>query len=264
MLSDDTVPAHGVQTASCPVAARPAVVLPEDEMRRAIFALFLFGITFGYVEASVVVYLRTIYEPLRQRISPRPPDELFPLITTNQLREAGPENTRRLLTELGREAATLLMLAAIGLAVADTFQHWAAAFLIAFGVWDIFFYLFLKLLIDWPRSLLTWDLLFLIPVPWVGPVAAPVIVSLSMIVCGLIVLHRPVNIRPKYWTGIVFGGSIVVVSFCLDYANLLRGGLPNPFHWGVFLTGELIGVASFAAAAGSSGSPEFQTQRGFP
>lgn len=220
-------------------------------MRRALIALFLFGITFGYVEASVVVYLRAIYEPLRQKISPRPEGELFPLITTQQLQDAGPENTRRLLTELGREAATLLMLASIGLAVANTFQEWAAAFLIAFGVWDIFFYLSLRLLIGWPQSLLTWDLLFLIPVPWVGPVAAPVIVSLSMIVCGWIALREPLHMRPAYWIAILFGGAVIVLSFCLDYTNLIQGGLPNPFHWGVFLLGEAIGVGSFAAGVRS-------------
>ena len=231
-------------------------------LRRTVAALLLFGISFGYVEASVVVYLRALYEPIRQKISPRPPGELFPLITPAQLREAGPENSRRLVTELGREAATLLMLAAIALAVSGDPTRWTGAFLIAFGVWDISFYLALKLLIDWPQSLLTWDLLFLLPVPWVGPVAAPVIVSLSMIACGLIVLHRPVHVYAKHWTAILLGGSIVVLACCLDYRNTMSGGLPNPFHWGVFSLGEAIGLAGFAAAAASSGSLEFQTPRG--
>ncbi len=233
-------------------------------MKRAIFALFLFGIGFGYVEAAVVVYLRNIYEPIRQKISARPSNELFPLITARQLQDAGPENTRRLATELGREAATILMLAAIGLAVADTFAHWAGAFLIAFGVWDISFYAFLKLLIGWPESLLTWDLLFLIPVPWVGPVAAPIIVSLSMVVCGLIVLHRPIHLEAQDWIAIILGGLIIVLACCLDAPNTMRGGMPNPFHWGVFLIGEVIGLAGFGAAAiKSSGSRESQTQRGY-
>lgn len=232
-------------------------------MRRKLIALFLFSVAFGYLEAAVVVYLRSIYEPIRQKISPRPANELFPLITVAQLQEAGPENTRRLLTELGREVATLVMLAAMALAVADKFAHWAAAFLIAFGVWDIFFYLSLKLLIDWPQSLLTWDLLFLLPVPWVGPVAAPVIVSLSMIACGLIVLLRPVHMKPEHWIAIILGGLIVVTACCLDYPNISRGGLPNPFHWGVFLMGEGIGLAGFAAAVMSSRSRVSQRLPGY-
>lgn len=230
-------------------------------MRRAIVALVLFGVTFGYVEAAVVVYLRTIYEPIRQKISPRATGDLFPLITREQLEDAGEENSRRLLTEVGREAATILMLAAIALAVAGNVQQWTAGFLIAFGVWDISFYLFLKVLINWPASLMTWDLLFLIPVPWVGPVLAPVLVSVSMIVCGLIALTKPLSLGAEHWLAIVLGGAIVVAACCLDYPNTTRGGLPNPFHWEVFAIGELIGLAGFGAAVKRSGSPEFQTQR---
>ena len=83
-------------------------------MRRAIAALFLFGISFGYVEAAVVVYLRAIYNPVRARLHPeRGPNDLFPLITPEQLAAAGPENPRRLAIEIGREAATMLMLGAV-------------------------------------------------------------------------------------------------------------------------------------------------------
>ncbi len=207
------------------------------------------------------MYLRTIYEPLRQKISPRPPNELFPLITTAQLQATGPENLRRLLTEIGREAATILMLAAIALAVAHTFQHWAAAFLIAFGVWDISFYIFLKVLIDWPASLATWDLLFLVPVPWASPVIAPVLVSLSMIVCGLIALARPLRIRRAHWAAILSGGLVIVIAFTLDYNNLIAGGMPNPFNWPVFIGGELIGLAGFALAVFDRESPGFRKRR---
>ena len=222
-------------------------LLPSG-LKRIVIALFLFGIAFGYVEASVVVYLRTIYEPIRQKINPRPPNELFPLITPQQLEQAGPGNLRRLVTEIGREAATILMLAAIGLAVARTFQQWAAAFLIAFGVWDVSFYVFLKVLIDWPSSLTTWDLLFLIPVPWASPVIAPIIVSLSMIVCGLVALGRLLHMRRLHWALILLGGLLVVIAFMFDYRNTSAGGMPNPFNWPVFIAGELTGLAGFALA----------------
>src|SRR5579863_8958369 len=160
-------------------------------MRRTVAALFLFGISFGYVEAAVVVYLRAIYDPIRARIHPgRGPDDLFPLISPQQLADSGPENPRRLAIEIGREAATMLMLAGAALAMARNFQEWIAAFGVAFGIWDIAFYAFLRLMIHWPQSLATWDILFLIPVPWVGPVWAPVLVALTMIVCGLIALQR--------------------------------------------------------------------------
>src|SRR6266511_2095330 len=55
---------------------------------------------------------------------------------------------------------------------------------VAFGVWDIFYYLFLKIMCDWPKSLFDWDILFLIPLPWWGPVIAPICIALLMILWG--------------------------------------------------------------------------------
>lgn len=219
-------------------------------MRRIVAALFLFGISFGYVEAAVVVYLRALYDPVRQHLHPqRNPGDLFPLITPRQLAAAGPENPRRLLIEVGREAATMLMLASIALAVARNFQHWFAAFAIAFGVWDISFYAFLKLMIHWPQSLGTWDILFLIPLPWVGPVWAPVLVALSMIVCGLISLRLgSARGRPLHWLGVLAGAVVIVIAFVWDFRNTSTGGLPNPFNWPLFLFGEAIGLSAFLAA----------------
>src|ERR1035438_5813524 len=115
--------------------------------KRTVFALFLFGTAFGYLEAAVVSYLRLLHEPARLRFYPtRPPGELFPLLTLDQLRAAGTQQRQTLVTEIGREAATLVLLAAIALAVARNAGEWAAAFVVAFGVWDIAFYLFLKLI----------------------------------------------------------------------------------------------------------------------
>jgi len=219
-------------------------------MRRTVAALFLFGVSFGYLEAAVVSYLRDLYDPIRRQIHPeRSKGELFPLITAEQLRDSGAGNTRRLLTELGREASTLIMLAAIGLAASRRPHQWVAASLIAFGVWDISFYAFLRLLIDWPSSLFTWDLLFLLPVPWAGPVIAPILVSVSMIGCGLAMLNRPISLGAIHWLMIVGGGLVIVVAFCWDFRNTSAGGLPNPFNWPLFAAGELIGLTGFAAAA---------------
>ena len=196
----------------------------ETVMRllRVLAALVVFGIAFGYVEAAVVVYLRGLCEPLRaQFVAGQPHDELFPLLTLDQLRAAGPGATHLLTVEVGRELATLVMLAAAGLAVGRSFAGWLAGFLVAFGVWDIFYYAFLKLLVDWPSSLGTWDILFLIPVPWVGPVIAPVIVSVSMIVGGVAVLcreslGRPVRFRGVHWAAICGGGLLIVAACCWD------------------------------------------------
>ena len=223
-------------------------------MRRAVAALFLFGISFGYVEAAVVVYLRAIYDPIRAHLHPeRGPHDLFPLITSQELAKAGPENPRRLVIEIGREAATMLMLGAVALAIARNLHQWIAAFAIAFGVWDITFYAFLKLMIRWPESLSTWDILFLIPLPWVGPIWAPALVALSMIVCGLISLRAGgIRGRPLHWSGVLGGAVIIIVAFVWDFRNTTAGGFPNPFNWLLFLLGEALGLIAFLAASRSA------------
>ena len=122
--------------------------------------------------------------------------------------------------------------------------------MISFGVWDIFYYVFLRLLIGWPESLATWDLLFLVPVPWIGPVIAPVLVSLSMILAGGIMLwfeaaDRPFHFRGLDWVLIFAGGLTVIISFCWDWREMAAGGWPPPFHWLIFTLGEAIGATGF-------------------
>lgn len=192
-----------------------------------------------------------IYDPIRAHLHPeRNPHDLFPLITPGQLAATGPENTRRLAIEIGREAATMVMLGAVALAVARNLQQWIAAFAIVFGVWDITFYAFLKLFIHWPESLTTWDILFLIPLPWVGPVWAPMLVAASMIVCGLISLRAgSVRGRLWHWLGVLAGAVIIIVAFVWDFRNTTAGGVPNPFNWPLFLFGEALGLGAFLAAA---------------
>jgi hypothetical protein len=225
--------------------------LTKTDLRRALVAVTLFGVSFGFVEAAVVVYLRDLYEPIHARLYPdRAQDALFPLIQIHELEEAGKTARHRLDVELTRELATLLMLAATGLAIGRNPRQTFAAFLVAFGIWDISFYGFLKVLIDWPASLFTWDLLFLLPLPWTGPVLAPMLVAVSMIITGVIVLaretaHRPVRLSPREWAAVFAGGFVVVLAFCWDSRNVMSGGWPNPFPWALLGLGEAIGLAGF-------------------
>ena len=222
--------------------------------RRAVIALLLFGLSFGYVEAATVSYLRALFDPVRQRYYPgRSPDDLFPLLSLNQVVLAGHEYLRIVEIEHVREAATLALLAAVAIAVGRSADQSFAAFLIAFGVWDLSFYAFLKLLIHWPASLLTWDVLFLVPVPWAAPVLAPLLVSLSMIGAGLLYLTRDSGGRVMRWSllnrlGILAGAVIVILTFTLDFRNISAGGIPHDFHWSLFLFGETIGLTSFLLA----------------
>lgn len=230
----------------------------DHSFHRVVLAILVFGIAFGYLEAAVVSYLRALHEPVRQRFYPgRPPGELFPLLNPEQVRAAGPELQRLIVIEIGREAATLIMLAALALAVARNMGQWAAALALAFGTWDLAFYAGLKLILGWPASLATWDILFLVPVPWSAPVLAPSLVAAAMMAAGIWHLRceargQPVHIGLVQWAGIVLGAAILIVSFTLDYRNVLAGGMPHPFEWGVFTLGLATGVVSYGSAARSS------------
>ena len=140
-----------------------------------------------------------------------------------------------------------------------------AWFIYCFAVWDIFYYVFLKLVLDWPVSLMTWDILFLIPVTWTGPVLAPLIVSASMILLAMVILRYTdhdgtgVKIKGWEWTLLVSGALLVVLSLTWDYSgyilehfsfgdlwsiprrNLLDVALsyiPRRFDWGLFIVAE--------------------------
>ncbi|MGB6065683.1 MAG: hypothetical protein WBG50_12820 [Desulfomonilaceae bacterium] len=213
---------------------------------RLLFAVVLWAVAFAFVESAVVDYLRALYYPLAHG------GFKFPIQTVEQIKALGEEHWRRLLIELGREASTLLMLATVGIVAGKNRRESWAYFMIAFGVWDIFYYLWLKLFLDWPPSIMTWDLLFLVPVPWVAPVLAPVLVSLALITSGITVLRyegagRPVVTCAKDWALVTGGGLTVIVSFCWDYINIMNGGYPNPFHWPLFFVGFALAAGAFVA-----------------
>jgi hypothetical protein len=143
----------------------------------------LFAIAMGYVEAAVVVYLRALYYPDGFPVPVQL--GLLPIRFTRipEFENRMPHHMLR--TEVGREAATIVMLVTLALVAGNTPLQMLGLFLLAFGLWDIFYYVFLKLLIRWPESLKTLDVLFLIPVPWIAPVWLPITVSAAMVACGL-------------------------------------------------------------------------------
>ena len=228
---------------------------PHCWKRQAIAILF-FAIAFGYVEAAVVTYLRPQFYEARAALSPQSSrDNLFPLLTLQQVKAAGPNMVKLVGTEIAREAATIIMLGMVAAAVGGNFRQGLAYFLLAFGTWDIAFYGFLKVLIDWPKSLLTWDILFLLPVPWSGPVLAPVLVALTMVAAGLVYLWRDANghavrLKGVHWLCACAGTVFVLAAFTWDYRNVMAGGMPGPFHWPVFALGEVVWVAALVYCLG--------------
>ena len=195
--------------------------------RSAALTVVVFAVAMAYLESAVVVYL--------QRALAITPDQLFPL--------RGPDMVGDLAAiEVGREFATVVMLAAVGCLVGWKWLDRLAWTAVAFGVWDICYYAWLWVFIGWPHSPATWDVLFLIPVPWAGPIWAPIAVSVALIGFGLAAAYRvragriP---RVAVWhaAAAVAGGLVVVVAFIANAPALLSGGVPGWFPWPVFVCG---------------------------
>jgi hypothetical protein len=136
--------------------------------------------------------------------------------------------------ETGREAATLVML--LGVAMLAGTERWGRlpAFCVSFGVWDLFYFIWLWLLLGWPPSLFTWDVLFLIPVPWIGPVLAPVVVSIALVVGGVLLLHKGAGGETcrfsfSVWILLLTGGLLILSTFVLDFRIVLLQMEPPPF-----------------------------------
>lgn len=99
-------------------------------------------------------------------------------------------NSQLLTVEMFREAFTIVMLASIVWLSAKNIKSFFAFFFLAFGIWDIFYYVFLKLILDWPKSFFDLDIFFLLPVPWIGPVFVPILISAVLVVLSLIYLRK--------------------------------------------------------------------------
>lgn len=212
--------------------------------QRIIFSLIAFGIAFGFLEAAVVVYLRVISHSVRAAAG-IPPDQLFPLIKIEQIGSY----MKIVRIEAAREASTIVMLVSIALAATRNARTWIAAFALVFGVWDLAFYASLRIMTGWPASLGNWDLLFLLPVPWTGPVLAPSIVAASLVAGGIVALMRqPPRIDRVTWMMLLAGGAIVFVSFIWEWRDVVAGMMPKNFPWTIFVAGELMAIAGFARA----------------
>jgi hypothetical protein len=215
-------------------------------LHKTIWIVF-FALAMGYLESAVVVYLRELYYPEGFN---------FPLkLMTKDIA----------VTELYREAATLIMILAVSVLAAEIWLHRFAWFLVIFSIWDIAYYLFLKVLVGWPSSLLTTDILFLLPSIWTGPVIAPIINSLIMILLALVILNNTKGSKPVVrlsnlaWALLIIGSLIVLIAYMKDYAgyvieyrNLHSSGetgkeeymmilplqfIPRSFDWLLFCAG---------------------------
>ncbi|UCF15975.1 MAG: hypothetical protein JSW59_00665, partial [Phycisphaerales bacterium] len=137
-------------------------------------------------------------------------------------------------------------------------QQRFAYFLTIFAVWDIFYYVWLKILIDWPSTIMDWDVLFLIPVTWASPVLYPVLISLVWLVWAAIILYCDSCgrlLRPTLSDWLAFGSSglIIVVSFCIAGVHITETDFESYFYRSLFAAGLLLGILTFAKCCLKSG-----------
>ena len=224
----------------------------KKESNQKLFWVTIFAVAMAFLETAVVIYLRQIYY---QQGFGFPPNYLI--------------NPFIMLIEWLREISTIVMLACIGILVGRKTYEKFAYFIYGMAIWDIFYYVFLKFTLNWPSSFLTWDSLFLIPVQWVGPVLAPIICSITMIVLAFCILHcqdnekgKKIYFALKEWILFIAGALVIVYTFLHDYASLIiKGGFlpdfwnlannqkfqqvilsysPAYYNWPLFVLGEIL------------------------
>lgn len=202
--------------------------------------VIVFSLAMAYLESAVVVYLQAALGSEVGVIFPlRPVSEVGDLIAI----------------EVGREAATLVIIATVGLIAGRTPVERLAWSAVVFGAWDIGYYAWLWVFAGWPPSLDTTDLLFLIPVPWVGPVWSPVAVSVALVSVGLLAARRlraggRLALWWWHWAAGIGGGVLVLLSYTIDAGRVMDGGLPGPYPWPPFALGMLLALGAAAHALG--------------
>jgi hypothetical protein len=185
--------------------------------RTLLLWLAAYAIAMALVEAAVVVHLRHVYYP-ENRLA------LFPLILLN---------SDDLALELVRELATVVMLLTVSLLAVRGPMRRFAAFVFIFGLWDLFYYVWLKLYLGWPSQWLEWDVLFLIPWPWFGPWLAPALIALLFTFWGGWALVTPRALRPRWTDALLF----VAGALLAGGAAAFHGWSPGTFAWPLYLAG---------------------------
>lgn len=202
------------------------------DLKKQLLWLTIWSIAFGMIEAAVVIYLREIFYPDGFHLPYLPLGDGLVGV------------------ELIREIAALLIMWSLAELVYKSFTGKFAVFMFIFGVWDIFYYVFLKIFLGWPESLATWDILFLLPTVWAGPVWAPILVSCALILSAVYViyLHEQglvLKPPPLFWIMEVVAAALIIISFILPGHTISQGHSPESYPWILLIFGLVLGLGVF-------------------
>lgn len=203
-------------------------------------AIWLLALAFGVIEGSVAVYLREIYvRDASLGASSRIADLPITLVYLPQ---------RLVSLEIVREACTMILLAAVAWLSGRRLADRAGAFLLAFGVWDLVYYAVLRAFLGWPSHVSTWDVLFLIPVPWVAPMWAPALVAVLFVAAGSYLFWTPGPGRRYGWgDAAVLGAAalLTLASFLVESDSAVVHRVPERFPLWLYWSGVVLAVAGF-------------------
>jgi hypothetical protein len=207
--------------------------LQQSSFLATAIAVLAFGVAMGYLEATVVVYLRAALG--------------LDAVVSVPVAEPGEFDTYAGI-EIARELATLVMIAAVGWLAGRSWLERLAWAAVLFGTWDIVYYGGLWLTIDWPPALDAWDVLFLVPMTWVGPVWAPMAVSAALVGFGLTAAaglraDRAIAVGRRGMVIALAGGGLVILSFLVDADRVVAGDTSPWSAWLLFWLGMALTAA---------------------
>lgn len=221
---------------------RAGLTMTKRERRAAYVNLWLLALALGWIEASVVVYLREI----AVRESAINATSYLPNLQVSLVALPG----ILVAMESAREVCTLVLLGAVGWLAGRRAADRLGAFLMAFGVWDIAYYAVLRLVSGWPESVSTWDILFRVPSPWVAPVWAPVTIATLFVVGGSYLFwtaDRERRYRAMDVAMLLASAGLALSAFLAGSNAVIDHRLPEHFPVWVFWSGVILGIACFAA-----------------
>lgn len=200
-------------------------------MSKRFIVVVIFSIGLAFIEAVIVVYLRAMFYPQ---------GFVFPLLDFMSNKHL----LKFLRIETCREVATLVVLFSSSWLFGKNFRTRLAYFLTIFAIWDIFYYVWLKVLLGWPASIMDWDILFLIPVPWAAPVLAPIILSTTMLLGAILILHRDSALQasPVLKCGFILTTLIIIGHFCYAGMHISQIDYKSYFNWPIFLGCEVMAI----------------------
>lgn len=195
-------------------------------------SVIIFAIAMGIMEAICVVYIRQIIFP---------PDGIISDIQSGNFNFS---------LEIIRELITMIMLSTVSILAAYNWRTRLAMFFLAFGVWDILYYVGLRIFLNWPQSIMDWDTLFLIPIPWYSPVLVPVLISIYFIVGSIfIIIHEGNGTKLKFSPTVIFlqflAFCVWLVSFMINTPHINNFGYENvSYSWILFNIALILGIIS--------------------